>query len=202
MFRNLAKRDMPMAACNHPEMYNSEVLKGTDHQKYQMLLGMLNWIVILGRLDIAYAVSLLAPFAVYHRKGHNTRALFTFGYLKKKQNRRIMIDHRDPAVVKNGAEGQLEVDLLAKMREHYLEAEESIDDQLPKPFFDELTITAYVDSDHAYNKLTGRAITELIIFVGRTPVLYQSKRQGTVWTSTYGAEFLMMKTAAEEVMAA
>eukprot|EP00957_Ditylum_brightwellii_P142808 10880920-Ditylum_brightwellii.AAC.1 len=31
------------------------------------------------------------------------------------------------------------------MREHYPEAEESIDDQLPKPFFDELAITAYID---------------------------------------------------------
>eukprot|EP00957_Ditylum_brightwellii_P189350 14412501-Ditylum_brightwellii.AAC.1 len=65
-----------------------------------------------------------------------------------------MIDHRDSAVVKNGAEGQLEVDLLAKMREHYPEAEDSIDDQLPKAFFDEIAITAYIDSDHAHNKLT------------------------------------------------
>eukprot|EP00957_Ditylum_brightwellii_P180623 13758642-Ditylum_brightwellii.AAC.1 len=72
------------------------------------------------------------------------------------------------------------------MREHYPEAEESIDDQLPKPFFDELAITAYVDSDHAHNKLTRRSITGLAIFVGHTPVLYQSKRQGAVETSTYG----------------
>eukprot|EP00957_Ditylum_brightwellii_P090774 6912662-Ditylum_brightwellii.AAC.2 len=83
----------------------------------------------------------------------------------------------DPAVVKNGAEGHLEVDLLAKIRVHYPEAEERIDDLLPKTFFDELTVTVYVNSDHAHDKLTRRSITELIIFVGRTPVLYQSKRQ-------------------------
>eukprot|EP00957_Ditylum_brightwellii_P211907 15366746-Ditylum_brightwellii.AAC.3 len=173
---------------------------GTDNQKYQMLLGMLNWIVILGRLDIAYAVSSIACFTTYPRKGHNTRLLYTFGYLKKKSNRRIRIDHRDPAVAKNGAEGQLEVDLLAKMREHYPKAEESNDDQLLKSFFDELEITSYVDSDHAHNKLTRRSITGLIIFVGCTSVLYQPKRQGTVETSTHGAEFIVMKTAVEEGM--
>eukprot|EP00957_Ditylum_brightwellii_P090775 6912663-Ditylum_brightwellii.AAC.1 len=190
-----------MAAGDHPEMDNSEVLNGSDQQKYQMLLGMLNWIVILGRLGIAYDVSLFARFAACPRKGHNTRALYTFGYLKKKPNRMIRIDHRDQAVVKNGAEDQLEVDLLAKMRKHYPESEESIDDQLPKTFFDELTVTAYVDSDHAHDKLTRRSITGLIIFVGFTPVLYQSKRHGAVETSTYGAECLAMKAAVEEVMA-
>eukprot|EP00957_Ditylum_brightwellii_P172238 13111713-Ditylum_brightwellii.AAC.2 len=176
MFGNLVKRDTPIATDNH-HPNNSEVLNRADHQKYQMLLGMLNWIVILSRLDIAYVVSLLACFAVCPRKGHNTRALYTFGYLKKKPSRRIRIDHRDPVVVKNEAEGKLE------------------------PFFDELVITAYVDSDYAYNKLTRRSITGLVIFVGRTPVLYQSKRQGTVETSAYGAEFLAMKTTVEEFMA-
>eukprot|EP00957_Ditylum_brightwellii_P093758 7138332-Ditylum_brightwellii.AAC.1 len=63
--------------------------------------------------------------------------------------------------MKNSAEGQLEVDLSAKMREHYPDTEESIDDWLPKPFFDEFVITAYIDSDHVHNKLTRRSITGL-----------------------------------------
>eukprot|EP00957_Ditylum_brightwellii_P054811 4153902-Ditylum_brightwellii.AAC.1 len=59
---------------------------------------------------------------------------------------------------------------------------------------------AYVDSTHAHDKVTWRSITGLIIFVGRTPVMFQSKHQGTIETSTYGAEFMAMKTAVEEVM--
>eukprot|EP00957_Ditylum_brightwellii_P105310 8028081-Ditylum_brightwellii.AAC.1 len=51
MFGILVKQDMPMASGDHPEMGNSEVLNGIDHQKYQMLLNMLNWIVILGQLE-------------------------------------------------------------------------------------------------------------------------------------------------------
>ena len=75
-----------------------------------------------------------------------------------------------------------------------------MDDKLPKSLFDELMITAYVDSDHAHDKVTRRSITGLIVFVGRTPVMYQSKRQGAIETSTYGAEFMAMKTAVEEVI--
>eukprot|EP00957_Ditylum_brightwellii_P176144 13412445-Ditylum_brightwellii.AAC.1 len=53
-----------------------------------------------------------------------------------------------------------------------------IDDNMTKQLLDELTIMAYFDSDHAHDKMTRRSISGLIIFVGRTPVIYQSKRQG------------------------
>ena len=165
-----------------------------------MLIGMLKWIVKLGRLDIAYMVSSLARFVACPRKGHSDRALYVFGYLRKKPNRRIRINSKDPGLVKNGAEGHLEIDLSEKLKEHYLDAEEAIDDKVTTPLLDGLAITAYVDSDHANDKMTRRSITGLIIFVGRTPVMYQSKQQGTVETSTYGAEFMAMKTVVEEVM--
>eukprot|EP00957_Ditylum_brightwellii_P106566 8130435-Ditylum_brightwellii.AAC.1 len=48
--------------------------------------------------------------------------------------------------------------------------------------------------------MTRRSITGLIIFVGKTPVMYQSKRHGAVETSTYGAEFMAMNTVVEEMM--
>ena len=65
--------------------------------------------------------------------------------------------------------------------------------------FGDLTITAFVDSEHTHDKLTWRSISGLIIFVDRKPVFYQAKRQGPIETSTYGTEFLAMKTAVEEV---
>eukprot|EP00957_Ditylum_brightwellii_P092005 7004699-Ditylum_brightwellii.AAC.1 len=77
---------------------------------------------------------------------------------------RIKIDSKDHGVVKNGAEGHLEVDLSKKLKEHYPDAEEVIDDRVPAPLLDELAITACVDSDHSHDKMTRR-----------TPVMYQSK---------------------------
>eukprot|EP00957_Ditylum_brightwellii_P201518 15326035-Ditylum_brightwellii.AAC.2 len=88
-----------MVAGDHLEMDDSVVLGDEDHQNYQMLIGMLNWIVTLGQI------------------GHKNRALYAIGYLKKKPNQRIKIDSCDPIIMKNGAEGQLETDLLAKMKE-------------------------------------------------------------------------------------
>ena len=40
-----------------------------------------------------------------------------------------------------------------------------------------------------------------MIFVGRTPIHYYSRRQGSVQTSTFGAEFISLKAAVEEAIA-
>ena len=59
---------------------------------------------------------------------------------------------------------------------------EQKDDKLPLPLFDELTVNAYVDSDHAYDKVSRRSITRIIIFVGRTLVFALALRQGAIKT--------------------
>eukprot|EP00957_Ditylum_brightwellii_P083478 6346181-Ditylum_brightwellii.AAC.1 len=71
---------------------------------------------------------------------------------------------------------------------------------MPTQLLDELTITAYVDSDNAHNKMMRRSTTGLIIFVGKTPVMYQSKRHDAAEISTYRAKLMAMKTMVEEVM--
>ena len=175
IFGSLQKRDIPMVTGDHPEMDETDILSDDEHTKYQMLIGMLNWIVTLGRIDIAYAVSSLSRFVAAPRKGHLKRALYVFEYLKKKFNRRIIIDSSDPIIVKNGAEGNLDEDLSEKLLEFYPDAKEQVDRKLPKPLFNEISITAYVDSDHAHDKMTRRSMTGLIIFVGRTPVFILQK---------------------------
>ena len=199
LFGTLKKHDVPMVAGDHPEMDTTAIITGEVHQKYQMLIGILNWIVALGRLDIGFATSSLSRFVACPRKGHLDRALYVFGYLKKRPNRRYVIDSRDPKIIETGAEDMLDEDLTESLKSLYPDSEEILDPASPEPLFDELKITAFVDSDHAHDKLTRRSITGLIIFVGRTPVFYLAKRQGAIETSTYGAEFMAMKTAVEEV---
>jgi len=48
--------------------------------------------------------------------------------------------------------------------------------------------------------MTRRSISGLIVFVGSTPVLWISRRQGCIATSTYCAEFIAMRTAVEEAI--
>ena len=45
-----------------------------------------------------------------------------------------------------------------------------------------------------------RSITGLIGYVGRTPVLLISRRQGAIATSTYSAEFMDLRAATEEAI--
>ena len=93
---------------------HSELLDDKDHQQYQMLIGMLNWIVCIGRMDVAYATAPLSRFTACPRKGHRDRALRIFGYLKKYKNRRIVIDSRD--TIRVGGKDALNLD-FAKMFE-------------------------------------------------------------------------------------
>eukprot|EP00957_Ditylum_brightwellii_P146653 11163539-Ditylum_brightwellii.AAC.1 len=139
-------------SADYPKLDKSALLNDSDHQKYQMSIGMLNWVIILSQINITYTVSFLSPFVACPRKGHRNRALYVFGYLKKKPKRQIRIDSHDPIVVKNSAEGNLDVDLLEKLREQYLDAEELLDNKVPTPLFEEIVITAYIDSDHAHHK--------------------------------------------------
>ena len=59
-----------MADGDHPEEDTSEPLNDDMHQKYQMLIGMLNWIACIGRMDIGFATVSLSRFTVCPRKGH------------------------------------------------------------------------------------------------------------------------------------
>jgi hypothetical protein len=164
-----------------------------------MLIGMLNWIVSIGRFDIAHSVTSLSRFSSCPRKGHLDRALRIFGYLKKKPNRRILVDSRDPIIT--GGDFSIGESIIKNLVDDYPDAVEEIDEKLPKPLCDEIALTAFVDSDHAHDKVTRRSITGILILLGRTPVFHFSKRQGAVETSTYSAEFMAMKTAVEEIMA-
>jgi len=194
----IKRQSTPLPTGDHPELDTSEFLDNDGHRYYQMLIGMLNWIVGIGRFDIAHATTSLARFSSCPRKCHLDRALRVFGYLKKYPNKRILVDSRDP-IITGGDEVKAE-QLAASFREEYPDAVEEIDCNLPVPLVGELAITTFVDSDHAHDKVTRRSITGIIILVGRTPVVYHSKRQGAVETSTYSAEFMAMRTAVEEIV--
>ena len=48
--------------------------------------------------------------------------------------------------------------------------------------------------------MTRRSITGILGYVGHTPVLWISRRQGAIATSTYSAEFMALRTATEEAI--
>jgi hypothetical protein len=164
-----------------------------------MLIGILVWVVTIGQIDVAHATSSLSRFTACPRKGHLERLLRVFGYLKKRPNRRIVVDSQDP--IYKGGEDSLSRDFTKKSGNQYPGALKEINANLPKPLIDKIEITVFVDSDYTHDKVSRRSITGLFIFVGRTAVFYTNKQQGAIEMLTYGAKFCGMKTAVKELIA-
>lgn len=183
----------PCATGDHPEEDTSEILSNQRHREYQSMAGMAQWLTTLGRFDICYAVSSLSRFCSCPREGHYQRMIRLWGYLKKYPDKSIAIDARDPIYApEHGAE------LKPDFADQYSYATDAFDERFPEPLGKELPVTIFFDSDHAHDKVTGRSISGVLTMVGRTPVIWKSKRQGAVQTSTYGAEFSAMRLATEE----
>ena len=184
---------LPTEDC-HPEMDDSELLSKKNHKLFQQLLGMGIWMVIVGRPDICYAIASLGRFGACPRQGHLDLMIHIYGYLKKFPKRRIAIDSTDVDLSQLPDVEKLKADFLHE----YDDAIEEIDSKFPTPYGRELQITFLVDSDHGHDHKTRRSITGLIGFVGSTPVIWFSKRQGSVATSTYSAEFMALRQGTEE----
>ena len=72
----------------------------------------------------------------------------------------------------------------------------------PKPIVtkDPLKITCYVDADHAHNTLTRRSVTRILLLVNNTPLVWISRRQTTVKTSTFGSKIIAARTAIDLII--
>ena len=68
---------------------------------------------------------------------------------------------------------------------------------MPEPRGHAVQINCFVDADHAGDVVSRRSHTGIIIYVNRAPVIWYSKRQNTVETSTFGSEFIALRIATE-----
>ncbi len=84
-------------------------------------------------------------------------------------------------------------------KEFYRGVEEAIPDNMPKPLGKPVDIRMWVDSDHAGKKRTRRLRTGFFIYINMACVDWVSKRQSTMETSGFGAEFIAMKLGMEKL---
>jgi hypothetical protein len=80
-------------------------------------------------------------------------------------------------------------------------AQEPMPPKAPELLGRAMSMTCFVDADHAGCHETRRSHTGVLIFLQRTPIIWHSKRQNTVESSTFGSEFVAMKTAIEQIEA-
>ena len=72
---------------------------------------------------------------------------------------------------------------------------------IPSPRGKSVSTYCFVDANHAGEKTTRRSMTGILIFCNRAPIIWHSKRQNGVETSTFGSEFTAMKNSVELIAA-
>ena len=149
----------------------------------------------LGRFDIAFATATLARYCMAPRIGHYEAAQRIFGYLKNFNKGQLFIDPSKNVQRQLGEKRSME-----SWEEFYPDAEEDIPPNMPEPCGKKAQITVMVDADHARDKVTRRSVTGILLFVNNTPMIWITKRQKTVETSTYGAELVAGRMATELVL--
>jgi hypothetical protein len=83
----------------------------------------------------------------------------------------------------------------------YADAKEELPPNMPETHGNPVQINCFTVADHAINRLTRRSHTGIIIFVNWAPVIWYSKAQNTIESSTFDSEFLATPIAIELVIA-
>ena len=193
----LGTESTPMQANYQPELDDTELLNLAKHREYQKLIGMAQWLITCGRMDISFAVSSLSRFSAAPRLGHYKAAVRIFKYLNQAPEKWILINPDDLVLPAETERKYTDVN----WKSHYADAEEELDPKFPHaPNMKPLSTHIFYDANFAHDESTRRSITGIMAFVGSMPVLWMSKRQGAIATSTYSAEMCAAKVACEEAV--
>ena len=92
------KAPAPMSNEFRPEIDISPELSATDAAYYQFLIGILQWMIKLGRVDITTEVSMLLSCLALPREAHLKQLFRMFVYLEKQHNSEMVFDHTVPAI--------------------------------------------------------------------------------------------------------
>ena len=187
----------PMSYDYALEMDVSRELNPQELTFYQEIIGMLRWGIEIGRVDITMEVSLLSGYQASPRIGHLEQLLHVVALLKKKPKLTLYFDPEEPIIDELSFNGESRERFL----EHYRDAVEETPNNMPMPRGRPVRTTAFVDASHAGDKRTRRSITGYIIFLNKAPIIWFSKKQNTVESSTFSSEFIAMKTCVEHIAA-
>jgi hypothetical protein len=173
-----------------PEIDLSNLLNDERANYYQGLIGVLRWIAELGRIDIITSVAYLSCSLAAPQEGHLEAAFHIFTYLKKYGRKQLVsgntyLTHDESKFSK------------ADWSQFYPGAANAIPPNMPNRSW----VAFYTDTDHAGCQVTLRSQTGILIYIQKSAIIWYSKRQNTVKSSTFGSEFIAMKTAVEQVEA-
>ena len=72
---------------------------------------------------------------------------------------------------------------------------------MPEPLGNAVNIHVFVDTNHAGNVVTCHSHPGILVFVQNSAIIWVSRRQNTVETSTFGSEFVALRNARDVIIA-
>ena len=193
--KDLGKDNTPMSPTAHPKLDTSPLLDIDSHRVYQQLIGIAQWLITCGRFDLCYAVSSLSRYSSAPREQHLKMVERIFKYINRNKSLSVPIDSQPYNLPEQTLLGVGE-----DWKEIYPGIEEELDVKFPAPLGKELSTTIFFDADHAHDQKTRKSISGIIAYIGSTPMIWMSKRQGAIATNTYGAELWAARPATEEAI--
>lgn len=188
----LRKSNQPMPTSYLPELDITPLLQDDEIHFYQSQISILRWMVELGRLDIYINVALLSSYLTAPRKGHLEAVYRIYGYLKS-HNRSTMVF--DDAYINWNEADFTHYDWT----DFYGNVQEETPRNAPKPLGNPVQMNVFVDANHARNNITRRSQTGILMYLNKAPIVWYSKSQKTVETSTFGSEFVALRVATEMI---
>jgi hypothetical protein len=182
----------PWPSGYEPELDTSVELNAKDANYYQHLVGVLHWIVELGRVDVITEVSMLSSYLANPRDGHMDAALHLYSWLKSHHNARLVLDPTIPKIEQSTF-------VRRDWDRYYGDVKEELPPDMPKPLGQAVDLRLYVDSSHANDKVHRRSRTGFFVFLNSALIQWCSKKQATIESSVFGAEFVAMKHGIETV---
>ena len=157
---------------------------------YMQLIGILQWMCELERIDICTKVSMISSFSVMSHEGHLETTLNVFSYFKSKSNSRLIFDPKVPDV---GNSDFVECD----WSDIYAGTQEAIPPNTLKSLGKGVALQMFIDSDHVGDKVGRCSLTGFVIFLNYEIIDWLSKKQSTVEISVFSAEFCAKKNGIE-----
>jgi len=126
------------------------------------------------------------------RKGHLDAVWHVFAYLKRHDKSKMVFDSRSPAF-------SVKTNELPRpdWLDFYKDVKEQVPHDAPEPRGQAVELTAFVGSDHEGDTVTRRSRTGIFLFIQNAPIVWFSKKETSIETSSFRSEFSAMKTAVE-----
>ena len=188
-----AKAETPMTTSYRPELDVTPELQEVDAAYYMSLIGILRWMVELGRVDICLEVSMMSSFLAMPREGHLQQVLNIFAHLKKYHNTELVYDPSVPVIDKS----KFELKDWTSSEFGHIQGKEELPPNMPEPRGIGFVIRAKVDADHASDTTTRRSRSGFLVYLNSSLIHWFSKKQTGVESSSFGSEFIAMKQCCE-----